>query len=85
MKREIQEMLDKVNQYFVKKIKDGDYTILHQSESLSKIECDGEVFWLWHDNGVDGLSSVYDNPIRINFPEDIKKILYETLSAGNQE
>lgn len=84
MKKEVKKMFDAVNDHFVEKFATGDFTVLYQSETNSKIECDGEVFWLWHNYGVDGLISNFDNPIHLDMPEDVKKRVYEDITKSNE-
>src|SRR5690554_6903501 len=85
MKKEIKDILEVANQHFVEKFANGDFTVLYQGDSNSKVECDGEIFWLWHYYGVDGLISNFDNPIHLNFPEDVRKKVYESIVKSNEE
>jgi hypothetical protein len=85
MKKEIAKKFKEVNDHFVAKFATGDFTVLYQSETNSKIECDGEIFWLWHNYGVDGLISNFDNPIHLDMPEDVKKKVYESITKSNEE
>src|SRR5690554_2025219 len=85
MEKKIEEKFKEVNQHFIEKFATGDFTVLYQSETNTKVECDGEVFWLWHDYGIDGVVSNLDNPIHLNMPIDVKKRVYEAITKSNEE